>query len=107
MLDAKTHERNVWRKRTGLTSALIWMGWLIGLAAVIVCFQKISAQTEWFFVTDSPAQGADMLARMFPPDWAYGNTLLRPIWDTLTIATLGTLIAVVIALSASCAFMLP
>ena len=98
MLDVKTHERKVCRKRSGLASILVWMGWLIGLAAVVVCFQKIAAQTEWFFVIDSPKQGADILARMFPPEWSYGNKLLRPIWDTLTIATLGTCIAVVIAL---------
>ena len=98
MVVSRTSERLIWRRRTGFTSALVWMGWLIGLAVVIVCVQKIAAQTEWFFVVDAPAQGADMFARMVPPEWSYGAQLLRPIWDTLTIATLGTAIAVVIAL---------
>lgn len=87
-----------WRKRSPIASAAVWMGWLVGLAVVVVCFQKIAAQTEWFFVLDAPAQGADMATRMFPPEWAYGNKLLQPIWDTLTIATLGTAGAIVFAL---------
>ena len=89
---------STWTKRTPAISALVWMGWLIGVALVVVCLQKISAQTEWFFVADAPAQGADMISRMFPPEWGYGSELLRPMWDTLTIATIGTSIAVVIAL---------
>ena len=86
-----------WRRRTPSANALVWMGWLIGIAVVIVCFQKIAVQTEWFFVVDAPAQGAGLLACMFPPEWAYGTKLLHPIWDTLTIATIGTAIAIVIA----------
>ena len=34
---------------------------------------------------------------MVPPDWRYINKLWRPIWDTINIATLGTVIAIVLA----------
>jgi phosphonate transport system permease protein len=34
---------------------------------------------------------------MVPPRWSYMNEVWRPLWDTLTIATLGTLLAIVIA----------
>src|SRR5665213_737837 len=34
---------------------------------------------------------------MVPPDWRYIRQLGRPIWDTINIATLGTLIAVLLA----------
>jgi phosphonate transport system permease protein len=61
------------------------------------CWQQIAAGTEWAFVLDAPAQGADILDRMLPPDWPYANQLWRPLWDTLNMATLGTMIAVVIA----------
>ncbi len=98
MVVSRSEGQSTWQRRTHAAGAFVWMGWLIGLAVIIVCMQKIAAQTEWFFVVDAPAQGADMLARMFPPEWGYGAQLLRPIWDTLTIATLGTGIAVVIAL---------
>jgi phosphonate transport system permease protein len=34
---------------------------------------------------------------MVPPDWAYTRELLWPLWETLNIATLGTLIGLVLA----------
>jgi phosphonate transport system permease protein len=48
-------------------------------------------------VTDAPRQAVDMMERMVPPKWSYMNSLWRPVWDTITIATLGTLMAVVLA----------
>ncbi len=42
-------------------------------------------------------QGADLILRMFPPRWNYLPELWRPLWDTLNIATLGTMIALLIA----------
>jgi phosphonate transport system permease protein len=35
---------------------------------------------------------------MFPPRWSYAQRLWRPLWDTINIATLGTLIAIVISI---------
>ena len=49
------------------------------------------------FVADAPRQANDMFERMLPPKWDYMNDLWRPIWDTIIIATLGTLMAVVLA----------
>ena len=49
------------------------------------------------FVTDAPRQAVDMMERMVPPKWSYMNSLWRPVWDTITIATLGTLMSVVLA----------
>ena len=57
----------------------------------------MAAGTEWSFVLDAPEQGADILGRMVPPEWSYARVLLRPLWDTLNMATLGTMIAVVLA----------
>ena len=37
------------------------------------------------------------MVRMVPPRWSYIDSLWRPIWDTLNIATLGTLVGMVIA----------
>ena len=33
---------------------------------------------------------------MFPPRWSYMNKLWWPIWETLNIATIGTLLAIVL-----------
>ncbi|MDG1019621.1 MAG: phosphonate ABC transporter, permease protein PhnE, partial [Paracoccaceae bacterium] len=59
--------------------------------------QMISEKTIWFFVADAPSQGADIVSRMIPPKWSYLDQLWKPVWDTLNIATLGTVIAMVIA----------
>ena len=84
-----------WQRHAPLTRALIWLGWLLGWAVVVVCVQRIAAETTWDFVWDAPTQAADIFTRMVPPEWTYGGALLRPMWDTLTMATLGTGLAII------------
>ena len=71
---------------------------LIGLAIVSFAWHLISEKTIWFFVQDAPRQAADMGARMVPPKWSYMSQLWKPAWDTVNIATIGTIIAMVIAI---------
>jgi phosphonate transport system permease protein len=87
----------VWRRRDRNAQLAIWAAWLIGTALFVYCFQLISEKTIWAFVWDAPAQAGDLGARMVPPDWLYINQLWRPIWDTLNIATLGTVIGIILA----------
>lgn len=87
----------IWRKRTTGQSMLLWIGWLIGVAIFIACWQKISETTTWFFVWDSPRIADDIWSRATPPRWEYISQLGRPIWDTLNIATMGTLLALCMA----------
>ncbi len=87
----------IWKRRTTRAQFLVWFGWLIGVAIFVYCWKLISDKTIWFFVADAPKQAADMAERMVPPKWSYMNELWAPIWDTINIATLGTLIAIVVA----------
>jgi phosphonate transport system permease protein len=87
----------IWRRRTTQKQLAVWFGWLIGVAIFVYCWQLISDKTIWFFVTDAPKQAADMASRMVPPKWSYMEVLWAPVWDTINIATLGTMIALVIA----------
>ena len=87
----------VWRKRTTGQSLVLWFGWLIGLAVFVACWTVISEATTWFFVWDAPRIAGDIWTRATPPKWDYIAQLGRPIWDTLNIATLGTIIALLIA----------
>ena len=87
----------VWRRRTTGESLVRWFGWLIGVAIFVICWQRISATTTWFFVWDAPRIASDMWTRATPPRWEYIAQLGRPIWDTLNIATLGTMIALCLA----------
>jgi len=73
------------------------MAWVLGLALCAWAFQVMTENTIWAFVTDAPAQAADIGSRMMPPAWAYIDELLWPLWETLNIATLGTLLGALIA----------
>ena len=87
----------VWQRRERRKQLAIWAGWFAGAAVFVYCWRLISEKTIWMFVTDAPKQAADLAARMVPPRWTYMEALWRPIWDTINIATLGTLMALIIA----------
>jgi phosphonate transport system permease protein len=87
----------VWHRRERNAQFVTWAAWLAATALFVWCFQLISEKTIWAFVWDAPAQAGDLGARMVPPDWGFIRVLGRPIWDTINIATLGTVIAVMLA----------
>ena len=97
MAMAAGHGIKVWRRREPLMQFAIWAAWLVGAAIFVYCWGEISDRTIWAFVTDAPTQAADLGARMVPPDWGFIKTLGRPLWDTFNMATLGTAMAIVIA----------
>lgn len=86
-----------WRRRERGRQLLIWAAWLVGCLIFIWCWRYISEQTMWIFVLDAPHQALDLANRMTPPKWSYMTNLWQPMWDTFNIATLGTAIAIVIA----------
>ena len=86
-----------WRKYTTKKELTIWFGWLIGLSIVVYAWQLISEKTIWFFVQDAGSQALDIGGRMVPPKITYMDKLWLPVWDTINIATLGTIIALIIA----------
>jgi phosphonate transport system permease protein len=97
MTTAAVAGRKIWQRRGRNVQLAIWAAWLIATALFVFCFHLISEKTIWAFVWDAPEQAADLGARMVPPDWKYIHQLWRPLWDTLNIATIGTLIAVLLA----------
>jgi len=90
--------RQVWRRRAGAAQLAVWVGWLAGAAVFVLCAQLISDKTIWAFVTDAPTQAADLAVRMVPPDWGSILRLWRPLWDTINMATLGTALAIIVAI---------
>ena len=89
--------RIVWRRFTPSQSVMRWMGWLVGVAVFVWCWNRISAVTTWFFVWDAPRIAGDIFTRATPPRWSYMEKLWVPIWDTINIATLGTIGALIMA----------
>lgn len=89
--------QKVWQLRTRNQTLARWFGTLIGVAIFMWCWQRISEATTWFFVWDAPRIAQDIGGRALPPRWSYIGELWEPIWDTLNIATLGTVLALVMA----------
>lgn len=46
---------------------------------------------------DAPNAAADLIGRALPPRWSYLERLWQPLIDTINIATLGTLLGIVLA----------
>lgn len=89
--------RTAWRpttfsQRLARAAGLVALLLVTGFAWVVV-----TQDTHWEFVRDAFYQGGRLMARMFPPDFAYFPTLVKPLIDTIHIATLGTLGATLLA----------
>lgn len=91
-------DTKVWQRRDSRTSLWVFIGYLSAAVIFLIAFRYISSQTTWVFVWDAPRQAADLIGRMFPPRWTYTERLWRPLWDTINIATLGTVIAMVVSI---------
>jgi phosphonate transport system permease protein len=87
-----------WAHRAPAQRAMLWLGWFALVALFVWCWQIMSKDTIWAFVWDAPDQALDIGSRMMPPKWAYLPQLMKPLWDTLNIATLGTVGGVIIAI---------
>lgn len=92
-----THYSQTWAHRTPRKRLLMWIGWLALVALFVWCWQIMTAKTIWAFVWDAPRQAADIGSRMMPPRLSYLPELMVPLWDTLNIATLGTITGVIMA----------
>lgn len=90
-------EPKVWQRRTTRKQWTIWLAWLIAVAIFSWCWAYISARTEWFFVYDAPRIASDIYSRATPPRWSYIETLWKPLWDTINVATIGTALSLVFA----------
>ena len=89
--------RTQWQRYDSKQSLMLWLGWLCFVALTVFAWQVMNKDTIWYFVSDSPNQLADISSRMWPPRWSYLESLWSPLWDTINIATLGTLLGIVLA----------
>ncbi|MBI3029753.1 MAG: phosphonate ABC transporter, permease protein PhnE [Candidatus Rokubacteria bacterium] len=85
-----------WRRFSPLQTALRLLARLG--AAVVLLWALRGMDIRWEFVSDSPAQMGDLLGRMFPPDWAFAGEVVDPLVQTINIATVGTILAVLLSI---------
>lgn len=87
----------IYHNRISKKAWITWAIWFFCILLSVHCWQVMTKDTMWVFVSDAPTQAADLLSRMFPPKWNYIHKLYKALWDTLNIATLGTIIGVILA----------
>lgn len=87
-----------WVPRSSKESLERYVKFTAGIVVFLFAFRYISNQTIWEFVLDAPAQAADFLSRMFPPDMGYFDRIWLALWDTINIAVFGTAMAVAISI---------
>jgi phosphonate transport system permease protein len=87
----------IWRRHTLAESLLRFAVWLAIALAVVQSLRSIEVIPE--FIADAPEQMGDMLGRMWPIDWAFYWQGVHPaLVETIHIASLGTLIAIFLAI---------
>lgn len=92
--NARRHP-DVWRRFSPRQTALRY-AWYLG-AVFVVVWSLRNLDIPWIYFLDAHEQAADLLIRMFPPDWAYFGDVLNPLIETIHIATLGTAVTFVLA----------
>ena len=85
-----------WHRFTAAQRVMRSVFYLVVLIAIAWSLQSIEIIPE--FLYDAPEQMADLVSRMWPPDLSYVRPTLKGLIETLHIATLGTIIAIVMAL---------
>ncbi len=85
----------VWR-RFSPRMTLIRYAWYIGVVFVAV-WSVQQLEIPWFYFLDAHVQAGDLIVRMFPPDWAFLESAIGPLVETIHIATLGTMVTFIVA----------
>ena len=93
----KLEEKQLWNERMSKKAWIIWGCWFGLVALSVFCWNIMTKDIIWIFVYDAPTQASDLLSRMFPPKWNYINQIYYALWETINIATLGTIIGVILA----------
>ena len=86
---------DTWERHSPREMLVRWL-WLAGSAMAAV-WSVSALDIEWAYFKDAHEQAADLASRMWPPRWSYLPQIVQPLIDTIHIATLGTMIAVVLA----------
>lgn len=89
-------KQSEWRKHSvryhfARTSAIV-------LSVIVIALSWRELNIRYEFLTFTTRNLADLFNRMTPPDWAYTIEIIPPLIETVNIAILGTMLAVLISL---------
>jgi phosphonate transport system permease protein len=87
----------IWRRFSRGQRLARFSVYLVIVAAIVTAIQSVEIIPE--FLADAPEQVIDLLTRMWPPDWShYPESVHDALIETIHIASLGTLLSLVMAL---------
>ncbi len=92
---AGTPYPGTWR-RFSPRRTLLRYAWYVGIV-LVADWSLENLEIPWFYFLDAHVQALDLATRMWPPDWRYARYLIGPLVETIHIATLGTVMTVLIA----------
>jgi len=93
---AGTGYPRTWQRYTSGQRLLRFTLYLVVVAAIVQALRSVEIIPE--FLYDAPEQMADLLSRMWPIDWSYyPEGVHAALMETLHIATLGTILSVILA----------
>jgi len=84
-----------WRRFTPRQRLARYAFYVLTVAALVISLRSVEVIPE--FLYDAPEQMADLFSRMWPMDLAYVAPTLAALVETVHIATVGTLLALVMA----------
>ena len=85
----------IWRRFSPRQTLIRYASYLV---IVFIAVWSISnLDIPWFYFLDAHIQANDLAVRMWPPDWSFASQLIKPLIETIHIATLGTIVTVAIA----------
>ena len=90
-------QQRIWQRHTPAQRLIRFAVWLVIALAIAQSLRTIEVIPE--FLYDAPEQMADMMQRMWPIDWSYyAEGVHAALVETMHIATLGTLLSIVLAI---------
>jgi phosphonate transport system permease protein len=96
MVEAETTPHRSWRRRTPAQTVRRLLLQLAVAAAVVWSLRTVDIFWPW--VVDAPWQIADLFARMVPPDFSSSRSIVEALLDTLNIAVIATILAIILAM---------
>jgi phosphonate transport system permease protein len=97
MTEAALARPRAWRRFSRAERLARFTVYLVVVAAIVASLRTIEVIPE--FLADAPDQMVDLFTRMWPVDWSsYPSSVNAAMWETIHIASLGTLLALGLAL---------
>lgn len=86
----------VWRRFSPRETLIHWL-WFAGIF-FIAGWSVQNLDITWEYFLDAHVQVADLVRRMYPPDWGHTGRIVQPLIETIHIATLGTIVTFIISI---------